>query len=104
MLASPIAVVVEGFIGYRLATIVGTTVSAVAVFVASFLSTYIGVVLAYGVIYGVFSNLAFHAPMCVLFLYFKNPVDRSRASGCALLGVAIGKSAKSTVSRHFAFL
>ncbi|KAJ8026145.1 Monocarboxylate transporter 10 [Holothuria leucospilota] len=98
MLASPIAVVVEGFIGYRLATIAGSTVSAVAVLVASFLSTYIGVVIVYGVIYGIFSNMAFHAPMCVLFLYFKNPTDRSRASGCALTGVAI-----ATILTTFAY-
>ena len=81
MLASPVAVVIEGFIGYRLATILGSTVSAVAVLISSFLSSYIGVVTVYGFIYGLFSNLALHAPMCVMFLYFKNTMPVSFTQG-----------------------
>lgn len=89
-LISPVAVLIESYIGYRLTAVLGSVSCAICYLTSSFMSNYIGVLLFMGFFCGSTSGLCIHSILCVLFKYFSSSAQ-TRAAGIPSAGGAMGK-------------
>lgn len=87
-LSSPVATVVESYIGYRLTSVLGSVSSSACYLIASFMTSYVGVLIFLGILCGLSVNLSLHSVLCAIFKSF-SPKYQSKATGFAFIGTSL---------------